>query len=153
MVVGVLTAAVLFQGCLLGDKFIADFYPAVFRIPDGVEQELTRTTFSIPGDGYCNTTFGSIHISGSILQTNPRPSWLYHKFVHLDELDNPIRVVGVNAMVDPITGVIQGDFPNVIPPGCFGAGHKLVTSVQPNGGDIDEGATVAHALQFLFDLP
>ncbi len=153
MVVGVLIAAVLFQGCLLADKIIADFYPAVFRIPDGVEQKLTSTTFFIPGNGYCNNTFGSIRLSGFIFQSTQMPSWLYHKFVQLDQLGNPKRIVEVNAGVNPDGSIPDQTFSNVIEPGCVEQGDKLEVSVQPNGGDIAEGATVAHSLQFLFGLP
>ncbi|TAK00074.1 hypothetical protein EPO44_09955 [bacterium] len=150
MVVGVLTAAVLFQGCLLADKIIADFYPAVFRIPDGVEQKLTSTTFFIPGLGYCNNTFGSIFFSGNIFQSDPLPTELYIKHTHQDELGNIKRVAGVNAMVDAKTGEFQGSSMNVIDPGCFEQGDKLEVSVQPNGGDIAEGAQLSTLLRYAF---
>ena len=150
VIVGVLTVAVLLQGCLLGEKLIADFYLAVIGIPDGVEQEIVRIEFSIPDDGYCNGTPLSIFVSGNISQSGPRPSWLYKKYLHVDGKGDLVRMAEVNVMVDPVTGVISEQFfPNVIDTGCFRIGDKLIVSVQPNLGNVEVGAQIATLVRYV----
>lgn len=146
MVVGLLTAAVLLQGCLLDAKSVLDRYFAVIAILSGVKQELTRTKFSIPGDGYCNNV-GSVLIRGQMgngYQTtpNPYPDSLFLSFEHVDEFGNPLRTAEFNVMVNSDGTIPDQFFSNSIPSGCIRLGEELVVSVRPEGADIAEGTAV-----------
>jgi hypothetical protein len=139
MVIGILTAAVLLQGCQLRDDPIR--YIEEDGIPDQVVQERKRLRFPI---GACSTAAGTVQVFAIITQSDPLPSRLNVIFRQLDPDDNLLREEVFTLNVN--MGLIFETFP--FSGICLNPNDQLSVSVQPLDGSIAVGADILYTWSF-----